>query len=441
MPECPVVSTTFHCNPVLFVSNFVRNATYCVASGRLVTHMLTALKIKELKPREKLYRVADRFGLALEVPATGMFRWRYRYRHAGTAKMISLGTYPEISLASARNEVVRLRQLLREGVDPSARRKESRREVIESAQIDTFASVAREWMATQDVAEVTAMKTRWIIETFLVPDLGERRISEITPRELLTVLRKVEATGKLETAKRARVKAGQVFRYAILEGKAEIDPTTSLRGALKAPQVKHHAAITDPVRMGELLRAIDGFIGQPATMYALRLAPLVFVRPGELRHAEWSEIDLDGAMWRIPAERMKMKAAHLVPLSTQAVAILRDLHPLTWYSDFLFPSIRSKLRPMSENTITAALRRLGYSGDEMTGHGFRSMAATRLNEMGWRADAIERQLSHVESNKVREAYTSAAQYLDERKEMMQAWADYLDKLRLHKQVVSINRCA
>jgi len=405
--------------------------------------MLTELKIKALRPRDKLYRVADRFGLALEVPPVGMARWRFRYQHAGNARMISLGRYPETSLAKARDEVMRLRQLVREGIDPSAQRKESKQAAIESAtaQAATFGNAAREWMATQDVAEVTAMKTRWIIETFLLPDLEERPIAEITPRELLTVLRKVEKTGKLETAKRARIKAGQVFRWAILEGKAEADPTASLRGALKTPQVKHHAAITDPARMGELLRAIDGFVGQPATMYALKLAPLVFVRPGELRQALWSEIDLDGALWRIPGERMKMKAAHLVPLSAQAMGILRSLYSLTSYSDFVFPSIRSKFRPMSENTVNAGLRRLGYSGEEMTGHGFRSMAATRLNEMGWRADAIERQLAHAESNKVREAYTSAAQYLDERKKMMQAWADYLDKLKAQKKVVPLKRHA
>jgi integrase len=220
-----------------------------------------------------------------------------------------------------------------------------------------------------------------------------------------------------------------------LEGKADADPTASLRGALKPPKNKHHAAITDPVRMGELLRAIDGFAGQFVTLAALKLAPLVFVRPGELRQAEWREIDLDGAIWRIPAERMKMKAAHLVPLAPQAVAILRELHPLTGEGRYVFPGLRTGSRPMSENTVNAALRRLGYSGEEMTGHGFRSMAATRLNEMGWNPDAIERQLAHAETNKVREAYTHAAQYLDERSRMMKAWANYLDALRTPSEEV------
>ena len=412
--------------------------------------MLTDLKIKTLKPREKLYRVGDALGLCIEVPPSGALRWRYRYRFGGKFKMMGLGVYPRITLAEARRRLHDARELLSRGIDPSAERqaiKQSKIEdaiAVEVAESNTFGVVAREWMAAQEVAEVTAMKSRWIINTFLLPALVHRPIAEITPRELLTVLREVEKTGKIETAKRARVKAGQIFRWAILEGRAETDPTASLRGALKTPKVKHHAAITDPARMGELLRAIDGFIGWPATMYALRLAPLVFVRPGELRHARWPEIDLDGAIWRIPAERMKMKAAHLVPLSTQAVAILHELKPYTGDGEgnaYLFPSVRTPFRPMSENTITAALRRLGYSGDEMTGHGFRSMAATRLNEMGWRADAVERQLAHAESNKVREAYTSAAQYLDERTKMMQAWADYLDKLKNQNSVVPMKRHA
>lgn len=240
----------------------------------------------------------------------------------------------------------------------------------------------------------------------------------------------------LETAKRAKIKAGQVFRFAMIEGYVEADPTSALRGALKSPKVKHHAAVVDPNKVGELLRAIDGYTGQFVTLSALQLAPLVFVRPGELRAAEWTELDLDGHIWRIPGERMKMKAAHVVPLSKQAVAILRKLQEFTGHGRYVFPSLRSASRPMSENTINAALRRLGYSGEEMTGHGFRSLAATRLNEMGWNADAIERQLAHAESYKVRDAYTHAAQYLKERTKMMQAWSDYLDSLRAGGKVIA-----
>ena len=382
-------------------------------------------------------------GLSIEVPLSGNLRWRFRYRIAGKLKMLSLGTYPAVTIADARKRLHAMREQVAQGIDPSAQRQAAKHAeaVAVAAAEDTFGAVAREWMAGQDVADVTASKTRWLLETFLFPDLEARPIAEITSRELLAVLRKVEGTGKLETARRAKIKAGQVFRYALIEGKVEIDPTPTLRGALKSPKVKHHAAITDPAKMAALLRAIEAFSGWPTTIHALQLAPLVFVRPGELRHAEWPEIDLVGAIWRIPAERMKMKAAHLVPLSSQAAAILRELHSLTGSGRYLFPSIRTMHRPMSENTITAALRRLGYSGEEMTGHGFRSMAATRLNEMGWRADAIERQLAHAESNKVREAYTSAAQYLEERKRMMQAWADYLDGLKTGANVIPMLRKA
>lgn len=392
---------------------------------------LTDTAIRKAAPRDKPYKLADGGGLYLEVMPTGSKYWRLKYRVDGKEKRLALGVYPDVTLAAARNGREDARRMLAQGRDPSADKKAAKLAKIGAmaVTIDTFEVVAREWMARQDVAEVTANKTRWLLETFLFPDLGSRPIGGISARDLLDVLRKVEATGKLETAKRAKIKAGQVFRYAVLEGKVDADPTASLRGALKPPKNKHHAAITDPLRMGELLRAIDGFAGQFVTLAALRLAPLVFVRPGELRQAEWREIDLDQALWRIPAERMKMKAAHLVPLAPQAVAILRELYPLTGTGRYVFPGLRTGSRPMSENTVNAALRRLGYSGEEMTGHGFRSMAATRLNEMGWNPDAIERQLAHAETNKVREAYTHAAQYLDERVRMMKAWANYLDALR------------
>jgi integrase len=398
---------------------------------------LSDVAIRKAKPAAKPVKLADGAGLYLLLNPTGSKLWRWKYRIAGKEKLLALGAYPDVSLVDARNACTDARRLLAKGIDPSAVRKEAKQARAEAAAVaaDTFEAVAREWMERQDVAEVTASKTRWLLEGFLFPEIGPRPIAEITPRELLVALRKIEESGKLETARRAKIKAGQVFRYAVLEGKAEADPTATLRGALKAPRNRHHAAITDPTKMGELLRAIEGFSGQPATHAALRLAPLVFVRPGELRQAEWAEFDLDGALWRIPAERMKMKAAHLVPLSAQAVEILRELQPLTGAGRYVFPSLRGGARPMSENTVNAALRRLGYSGDEMTGHGFRSMAATRLNEMGWNPDAIERQLAHAESNKVREAYTHAAQYLEERTRMMQTWADYLDGLRKGGQVV------
>lgn len=407
------------------------------------TVMLTDIALRKAKPAAKPLKLSDGLGMYLLLKSDGSRYWRMDYRFDGKRKTLALGVYPEVSLSNARQRREDARRLLAAGTDPGVARKSAKRaqaEAIRAAE-DTFEAIARDWMGRQEVAEVTANKTRWILETFLFPDMGHRPIAEITPRDLLAVLRKIEATGKLETAKRAKVKAGQVFRYAVLEGKAESDPTASLKGALKPPKEKHHAAITDPLRIGQLLRAIDGYRGQFTTLKALQLAPLVFVRPGELRQAAWSEFDLDGAIWRIPAERMKMKAAHLVPLSTQALSVLKELWPLTGNGHYVFPGIRTDSRPMSENTVNAALRGLGYSGEEMTGHGFRSMAATRLNEMGWNADAIERQLAHAESNKVRAAYTHAAQYLEERTRMMQAWADYLDGLRQGATITMLRQTA
>jgi integrase len=292
-----------------------------------------------------------------------------------------------------------------------------------------------------ETAETTANKDRWRLESYLFPHIGTRPITSITPLELRDVLKKAEEAGKRETASRVKITAGQVFRWAVPEGKTHSDVTASLRGLFTTPKPTHRAALTDPKQIGELLRSFDAFTGQFATQCALRFAPLVFVRPGELRKAEWSEFDLDGAIWRIPGERMKMKAPHVVPLSTQAVGVLRELFPLTGLGRYVFPSVRTASRPMSENTVNAALRRLGYGTDEMTGHGFRSMAASRLNEMGWNADAIERQLAHAESNKVRAAYTHAAQYLEERTRMMQAWADYLDRLKAGGKVVQLKQQA
>jgi integrase len=399
--------------------------------------MLTDVKVRALRPKAALYRVTDAEGLCVEIPTAGAPRWRYRYRFAGKAKMLSLGTYPSVSLSAARQRRDAARSLLVNGTDPSALRQANKQaKVATNAPSNSFRHIAGLYMERQQVAEVTRSKSQWLLDTCLFPDLGDLPIGSITSRDLLLALRKVEATGKLETAKRARAKAGAVFRFAIVEGLADTDPTGALKGALKAPKVTHHAAIVDPLKIGELLRAIDGFSGQYVTLCALRIAPLVFVRPGELRQAEWSEFDLDNAMWRIPGVRMKMKAAHLVPLSEQAVKILRDLFAFTGTGKYVFPGLRSGTRPMSENTINAALRRMGYANDEMTGHGFRSIAATRLNEMGWNPDAIERQLAHAESNKVREAYTHAAQYLDERKRMMQEWANYLDGLRAGGNIVA-----
>lgn len=407
--------------------------------------LITDVALRKAKPQDKPFKIAAGNGLYLLVNPTGSKLWRWKYRVAGREKLLALGAYPTITLLDARQRCEESRRLLALGQDPGELRKSHKVSLARADALasETFERVASDWMAARDAkgdtAETTAAKDRWRLESYLFPYLGQRPITEITALELRDVLKKAEDAGKRETASRAKINAGQVFRWAVLEGRTHSDITASLRGLFTTPKPTHRATITDPKKIGELLRAIDGFSGQFVTLVALKVAPLVFVRPGELRKAAWSEFDLDQAMWRIPGERMKMKAAHLVPLSTQAVDVLSELRKLTGQGHFVFPGVRTASRPMSENTVNAALRRLGYASDEMSGHGFRSMAATRLNEMGWNADAIERQLAHAESNKVREAYTHAAQYLDERKRMMQAWADYLDGLRAGAHVVAFKR--
>lgn len=404
---------------------------------------LTDVAARNAKPREKPYKLAAGRGLYLEVFPTGARYWRFKYRHGGKEKRLALGVYPEVNLKRAVERREEAKATLAKGNDPAAMRKVERLAQRRSG-IDTFEAIAREWLDREvgkggkSLADITIAKNRWLIETFAIPLIGSRPIRDITSPELLMVLRRVESTGKLETATRLRVKLSQVWRHAIHHGQAERDPAADLRGALKTPTVKHRAAITNPKRIGQLLRAIDGYEGQAITAAALKLAPLVFVRPGELRGARWDEFDIDAAEWRIPAERMKMREQHFVPLATQAVAILKELRPLTGRSEYVFPSVRTWRRPMSDNTVNAALRRLGYTKDEVTGHGFRSMASTRLNELGWSPDVIERQLAHAERSKVRAAYNRAS-YMDDRRKMMQSWADYLDGLRKGGDVVAIKK--
>jgi integrase len=397
---------------------------------------LTEVRIqKELIPKGKLYRVADAAGLCLEVHPGGGRYWRFRYRFAGKAKMISVGTYPEISLKEARNERDKARQSIREGIDPSVKRRLD--EVARRAgAATTFERVAREWLTKQKgvLAPSTFDKAEWLLEELAFPWLGNRPIRDIEPPEMLAVLQRVEERGKIETAHRLKQKCSQVFRYAIATARATRDPCSDLRGALTPVKVTNRAAITDPSALGALLRAIDGYSGSLVTVSALRLAPLVFVRPGELRKAEWAEFDLEAAEWKIPAGKMKMKRPHIVPLCRQAVEILRVLQPLTRRSRYVFPSVRSAKNPMSENTVLAALRRMGYAKEEMTGHGFRSTASTRLHEKGWPTEVVERQLAHVEKNKVKAAYNHA-EHLPERRRMMQEWADDLDVLKGVKGVV------
>jgi integrase len=398
--------------------------------------VLTETAIKAAKPQEKPYKLFDERGLFLLVTPQGGRLWRLKYRYAGAEKLLALGAYPDVLLKRAREKRDEARSLVADGRDPSEIRKAEK-----AARGNTFAAIAEEWLRLRSdkLAAITLAKARWLLG-FLLRDLGSKPIATITAPQLLAALRKIEAAGNHETAHRAKQRFGEIARYAIATGRAERDVTTDLRGALAPVVTRSHASITDPARVGELLRAIDGYIGQPATAAALKLAPLVFVRPGELRAADWSEFDLDSAEWRIPAGRMKMKEPHLVPLARQAVAILSDLHPISGPQGLVFPSLRSPLRPISNNTLNAALRRLGYSNEEIVAHGFRSMASTLLNEQGFPPDIIELQLAHKERNQVRAAY-NRAQRLTERRKMMQAWADYLDGLRAGGKVVPIKRAA
>ena len=392
---------------------------------RRAKELLTDASLRAAKPRAEAYKLTDGGGLHLLVTPSGSRLWRLRYGHGATESMVSLGPYPDVSLAKARARATQLRGGLLHGVTPAAAKRDARK-----SRANTFEAVAGEWFAKQRYAPATHTKVEWFL-SLLYPHIGKDAVSTLEPPEVLDVLRRIESRGRHETAHRCRALVGKVMRYAIATGRAQRDPAADLRDALASVTVDHHAAITKPARVGELLRAIDGYRGrgQPSVENALKLAPLVFVRPGELRAAEWSEFDLENAEWRIPASRMKMAEEHVVPLSTQAVAILRELQSHAGRrGGLLFPSLRDSQRPISDNTLNAALRRLGYTTDDMTAHGFRSMASTLLNEQGWHPDLIELQLAHKERNKVRAAYNKA-QRLAERRKMMQAWADYLDGLR------------
>jgi integrase len=391
--------------------------------------MLSKLLIDKTKPQAKSVRLSDGRGMYLEISPAGGKWWRFKYRFAGKERRISLGVYPDVPLAAAREKREEARRQVAAGIDPGEQRKAAKVALVESTE-NTFEAIAREWFGMFSTKWVNGHADKIIrrLELNVFPWLGSRPIKAITAPELLAVLRRVESRGANETAHRALQVCGRVFRYAIATGRAERDPSRDLSGALAPIQERHFASITEPVAVGELLRAIDAYKGAFVTRCALRLAPLVFVRPGELRAAQWVEFDFDKAEWRIPASRMKARVQHIVPLSTQAVAILRELQPLTGRFPFAFPSVRSRYRAMSENAVTGALRRMGYTGQDMTGHGFRSMASTLLNEQGWNRDAIERQLAHGERDAVRAAY-NYAEHLPERRRMMQAWADYLENLQ------------
>jgi len=391
---------------------------------------LSAVEVKALKGRERPYKMSDSGGLYVFVQPSGQRYWRLGYRWGGKQRTMALGVYPDVGLADARQKRDAVRKLLAAGHDPVAvgREEELAAKLAEKV---TFRVIAEEWLAKCDRegrAPITLQKQRWLLD-FAYPKLGDRPVTRISPHEVFEVLRIVESRGHYETARRLRGTCGQVFRYAVATGRAERDVCSDLKGSLITPKVKHLAAITSPREAGELMCAIEGFDGYRVTHVALRLAPHVFVRPGELRHAEWSEFDLEGRVWAIPAEKMKMRRPHHVPLSRQALAIIADIKPVTGRHRYLFPCQGKRDRPMCENTINLALKRLGYGGGRMSAHGFRAMASTLLNESGkWTPDAIERQLAHVDKDAVRRIY-ARGEYWDERVRMMQAWSDQLDALR------------
>jgi len=391
---------------------------------------LTNVEIKQLKPTEKPFKAADERGLYLLVNPNGSKLWKFKYRFSGKEKKLSFGAYPDVTLAQARQKRDEARNNLANDIDPGILKNSIKRSK-KLAAANSFEAIAREWHAKYTPSWSTDHGKRVLIrlEQNMFPWVGKHPITEVTAPELLSALRRTESRGAIETARRVHQMCGQVFRYAIATGRAERDPSADLKGALAPVKKKHLASIIDPVEIGKLLRAIDGYVGFEITRYALQLSALFFVRPGELRKAEWCEINFDTFEWRIPASKMKMRQMHIVPLSKQAVSILKDLHALTGDGKYVFPAMTSKTRCMSENTVNGALRRLGYTSNEMTAHGFRSMASTLLNEQGWNRDAIERQLSHAERNNIRAAY-NYAEYLPERKKMMQHWADYLDTLKI-----------
>ncbi len=397
--------------------------------------MLTDTGIRNSKPRERPYKLFDGQGLYLTVQPKGQRWWRFKYQSHGKERLLSLGVYPAVALKQARERRDEYRRLIADGIDPAVQRK-----ITEQASADSFEAVAREWQAKRSHAW-TPQHAERVLRRFqndVFPWIGSRPVGELAAPEVLAVLRRIESRSVLDTAHRALQNCSAVFRYAVATGRASRDPCADLRGALPPVRGNHHAAITNPKAVGELLRAIEAYQGGLVTKCALKLAALLFVRPGELRRAEWAEIDLDSSEWRIPAGKMKARVEHIVPLSRQAVAMFEELQPLTGAGRYVFPSLRTAERPMSENAVLAALRRMGFAKGEMTGHGFRSLASTLLNEQGWSADAIERQLAHAERDATRAAY-NRAEYLGERRKMMQAWADYLDSLRVGGQVVPLVR--
>jgi integrase len=391
---------------------------------------LTDVAIRKAKPSDKTQRLFDGGGMYLEIAPSGGKWWRLKYRFGGKEKRLSLGTYPTIGLAEARTRRDDARRLLAAGIDPSVHR-QAAKAMDQGHTADSFEAIAREWFAKQSTvwAASHASKVKLRLENDLFPWLGARPVTEISTRELLTTLNRIVDRGAVESAHRVLQYCSQIFRYAIRTDRAERNPAADLCGALPPVKARHHAALTEPKAIGALLRAVDSYEGSLITKCALKLAPLLFARPGELRYMEWKEIDFESAQWNLPAEKMKMRIPHIVPLVLQSLAILRELQPLTGDGRYVFPSARSPQRAMSENAVLAALRRMGYTKEEMTGHGFRAMARTVLDEvLHFRPDYIEHQLAHAVRDPNGRAYNRTS-FLPERRQMMQAWADYLDTLK------------
>lgn len=390
---------------------------------------LSDVQIRSLKPADKLYKITDEKGLYLEVSPNGSKLWRYKYLYMGKNKRIALGRYPEVGLAEARRRRLEAREHLDNGVDPSANRKREKLIAVYQA-ANTFGDMAKEYlekMVGDRRAETTISKAHWLLEQ--LKPIADQPITLLKPVDVLAALKRLEAHGKHETARRCRSFASRVFRYAVATGRGETDPTAMLRGALVVPRTTHHAALLEPKDVGELLRAIDTYSGHRVTRLAMQVAPHVMSRPGELRMALWSEFDLEEAVWKVPAERMKMRRPHMVPLSHQVLAYLEELRPLTGPDGYVFPAFHTWKRPLSENTINQAFRRMGYGVGEVTPHGLRTTASTLLNESGkWSPDAIERSLAHADKDAVRGIY-NRGKYWEERVTMHQWWSDYLDQLR------------
>lgn len=396
---------------------------------------LTDMALRNAKPQDKPYKLFDGGGLHLLVNPSGSRIWRLAYRFLGKPKQISFGPYPTVSLADARQKRDEAKKLLLDGQDPSTARKLEKVNATISTG-NTFALLAAEYIArleTRESATATIKKNKWLLETLAGPALGSRPITEIKPVEVLDILRQVERSGRRESARRLRSAIGSVFRYAIATLRAETDPTSPLKDALERPKVVHRAALTDPVALGGLLRAIDEYDGWPTLRAALLFTALTFARPGEVRGARWSEFDFAKAVWNIPAIRMKMRRAHMVPLSRQALGVLDDIRSFSGASELVFPSIRSNKKLISENGMNSALRRMGFTQDEMTAHGFRASASSILNERGHSPDVIEAALGHLDQNEVRRAYNRAT-YWPERVALMQTWADMLDEFRRLKPI-------